>query len=88
MHFCLWTDRFWKDFHNGIFMQLSATQNFFQEGPPDNPGVNTRALSELFRISEKKAEEVTVQIEVSILEIYNEQIRDLLIAPAKSKDIK
>ena len=60
----------------------------FQEGPSTNPGVNTRALTELFRLAGERANDFTTEITVSILEIYNEQIRDLLINDPKSKQTK
>jgi kinesin family member C2/C3 len=47
-------------------------------GPPDNRGVNTRALEELFRRSRERSADWTDSISVSLLEVYNEQIRDLL----------
>lgn len=47
-------------------------------GPPDNRGVNTRALEDLFRKSSDRSEDFTDTISVSLLEVYNEEIRDLL----------
>ena len=41
-------------------------------------GVNTRALAELFARSSKRKAEIVDTISVSVLEIYCEQIRDLL----------
>mmetsp|Transcript_15855 Transcript_15855/g.36783 ORF Transcript_15855/g.36783 Transcript_15855/m.36783 type:complete len:245 (+) Transcript_15855:578-1312(+) len=41
-------------------------------------GVNTRALDELFTKSVGRANEISDEISVSVLEIYCEQIRDLL----------
>jgi kinesin family member C2/C3 len=48
------------------------------QGSATNRGVNTRALDELFQLSSARAPEVQDTISVSILEIYNESIRDLL----------
>jgi kinesin family protein C2/C3 len=47
-------------------------------GPPENPGVNTRALEELFQKTKARSSEWIDNITVSILEVYNEEIRDLL----------
>ncbi|CAJ1356747.1 unnamed protein product, partial [Effrenium voratum] len=48
--------------------------------PPENRGLLPRILQDLFRrVGEQKSEAVEFQCHVSYLEIYNEQIRDLLI---------
>ncbi len=59
-----------------------------QEGSKENPGVNYRAITELFKISEQRGDEYSIEISVSVLEIYNEQIHDLLVPPAKAKQKK
>ena len=41
-------------------------------------GVNTRALQQLFLLSKERQGVYTYKIKVSLLEIYNETIRDLL----------
>mmetsp|Transcript_9385 Transcript_9385/g.11317 ORF Transcript_9385/g.11317 Transcript_9385/m.11317 type:complete len:841 (+) Transcript_9385:48-2570(+) len=66
--------------------QTGSGKTFTMTGPepgssmstPENSGVNTRALGELFERSVKRADEVVDRISVSVLEIYCEQIRDLL----------
>lgn len=47
-------------------------------GPPDNRGVNTRALEDLFHKAHARRGEWNDTITVSLLEVYNEEIRDLL----------
>ncbi|GMH44370.1 hypothetical protein BSKO_12304 [Bryopsis sp. KO-2023] len=42
-------------------------------------GINYRALDDLFDIKGKRSEEVDFQINVQMLEIYNEVLRDLLV---------
>ena len=57
------------------------------QGNADQPGVNTRALSELFRLkSEREASGIeTVNVELTMVEVYNDQVKDLLRpVPAKS----
>ncbi len=44
-------------------------------------GVNTRSLSELFTRSGARSLEIRDTISVSLLEVYNEEIRDLLVEP-------
>ncbi|RCV17834.1 hypothetical protein SETIT_3G251500v2, partial [Setaria italica] len=58
--------------------QTGTGKTFTMEGVPENRGVNYRALEELFRMSEKRSTSVTYTFSVSILEVYNEKIRDLL----------
>lgn len=47
-------------------------------GPPEDRGCNLRALNDLFLRSNARRGEVQDVISVSIMEVYNEQIRDLL----------
>lgn len=66
--------------------QTGSGKTFTMTGPEpgssmatvENRGVNTRALDELFEKSAKRSDEVQDRISVSVLEIYCEQIRDLL----------
>lgn len=55
----------------------------------DNPGINQRALLELFDIVEQRQLDWDYSIVVSVLEIYNENVRDLLSVNFTEKmDIK
>lgn len=58
--------------------QTGTGKTFTMEGVPENRGVNYRALEELFRMSEERSSSVSYSFGVSILEVYNEKIRDLL----------
>ncbi|OEL34460.1 Kinesin-4 [Dichanthelium oligosanthes] len=58
--------------------QTGTGKTFTMEGVPENRGVNYRALEELFRMSEGRSTSVAYMFSVSILEVYNEKIRDLL----------
>ena len=49
-----------------------------------NRGVNYRTLAELFKISKERSDTFTYNISVSVLEVYNEQIRDLLATPSST----
>jgi hypothetical protein len=57
--------------------QTGSGKTFTMEGPGDDRGVNFRALSELFRIKAAR-KDYTYRIQVSMKEVYNEKIRDLL----------
>lgn len=54
-------------------------------GTEHNRGVNYRTLEQLFEISKERSETSTYNISVSVLEVYNEQIRDLLATSPTSK---
>ncbi|GJN09325.1 hypothetical protein PR202_ga27324 [Eleusine coracana subsp. coracana] len=60
-------------------------KTFTMEGTEKNRGVNYRTLEELFKIAEERKETVTYNLSVSVLEVYNEQIRDLLATSPSSK---
>jgi len=58
--------------------QTGSGKTYTIEGPADNPGVNSRALEEVFAVAEERADDVSYSFSASVLEIYNEQIFDLL----------
>lgn len=67
--------------------QTGTGKTFTMEGTERNRGVNYRTLEELFKIAEERKESVTYDLSVCVLEVYNEQIRDLLsTSPSKKYD--
>ncbi|KAJ1299133.1 hypothetical protein BS78_01G508300 [Paspalum vaginatum] len=69
--------------------QTGTGKTFTMEGTESNRGVNYRTLEELFKIAEERKESVAYDLSVSVLEVYNEQIRDLLsTSPSKKLEIK
>jgi len=68
--------------------QTGSGKTFTMEGPKENPGVNLRALKHLFKISEERHPQFQYKIKVSILEIYNERIHDLIKGSEKVLGIK
>lgn len=58
--------------------QTGTGKTFTMEGTPENRGVNYRTLEELFRVSEERSSLMRYEFFVSMLEVYNERIRDLL----------
>ena len=65
--------------------QTGTGKTFTMEGTVEKRGVNYRTLEELFKIAKERSENFTYKISVSVLEVYNEQIRDLLDASSASK---
>lgn len=58
--------------------QTGTGKTFTMEGTPENRGVNYRALEELFKESMERNSSHRYEFSVSMLEVYNEKIRDLL----------
>lgn len=62
---------------------------FVQSGPnnmtPVDWGVNYRALHDLFEMSQSREHVYSYEIGVQMLEIYNEQLRDLLATDSSHK---
>lgn len=65
--------------------QTGTGKTFTMEGTEQNRGVNYRTLEHLFDIAKERSETFTYNISVSVLEVYNEQIRDLLATSPTSK---
>ena len=61
-------------------------KTFTMMGPEKDPGVNLRAVQELLTVA-KQREKVTVKISANMLEVYNENVKDLLRDP-KEKEPK
>lgn len=58
--------------------QTGSGKTFTMEGPSSNPGLNQRALKLLFEETRDRGVDWHYSINVSVIEIYNEMIRDLL----------
>ena len=61
--------------------QTGSGKTHTMEGPPDDRGVNFRALAELFRLTADRGDDYEVEITVSLLEIYVGKVYDLLVDP-------
>ncbi|XWS58200.1 hypothetical protein CRYUN_Cryun08bG0014300 [Craigia yunnanensis] len=72
--------------------QTGTGKTFTMEGTPENRGVNYRTLEELFRVSGERGGVMKYELFVSMMEVYNEKIRDLLgensNQPTKRLEIK
>lgn len=65
--------------------QTGTGKTFTMEGTEQNRGVNYRTLEHLFEVAMERSETFSYDISVSVLEVYNEQIRDLLASGPTSK---
>jgi kinesin family member C2/C3 len=59
--------------------QTGTGKTFTMEGIEGARGVNYRILEELFQIIKEREGTFQYEITVSVLEVYNEQIHDLLL---------
>eukprot|EP00752_Nemacystus_decipiens_P004692 g4280.t1 len=65
--------------------QTGSGKTFTMEGPSSNPGVNTRALTNMFSIAKERSSDVKYTFHMSMMEIYNEAVYDLL---GNTKDVR
>lgn len=72
--------------------QTGSGKTYTLTGPEDlnkeTMGVNLRALNDLFLISEQRKELMTYTISINMLEIYNDEIRDLLVTDGSKKIVE
>lgn len=64
--------------------QTGTGKTYTMEGTDEARGVNYRTLEQLFRIIKEREQLYCYDIMVSVLEVYNEQIRDLLASGTQS----
>ncbi|KAL6570548.1 hypothetical protein OROGR_000098 [Orobanche gracilis] len=60
--------------------QTGTGKTFTMEGTDEARGVNYRTLEKLFDIIQEREKMFRYEVSVSVLEVYNEQIRDLLVS--------
>ncbi|XP_031504933.1 kinesin-like protein KIN-14R isoform X2 [Nymphaea colorata] len=63
--------------------QTGTGKTFTMEGTEESRGVNYRTLNELFRIIGERNGLLKYELSVSVLEVYNEHIRDLLASTSQ-----
>eukprot|EP00761_Pharyngomonas_kirbyi_P015002 gb/GECH01015033.1/.p1 GENE.gb/GECH01015033.1/~~gb/GECH01015033.1/.p1 ORF type:complete len:1229 (+),score=320.41 gb/GECH01015033.1/:1-3687(+) len=73
-------------FHVCIFAygQTGSGKTYTMEGPDGNPGINYRTLNDLFETVAER-EDYEYEISVSVMEIYMEQLIDLLNSEKQKK---
>merc|ERR1719226_60007 len=68
--------------------QTGSGKTFTMTGNKENPGLNVRVLTELFRIRDERRLDTDISISLMITEIYNETIKDLFVTRQKKLDVK
>nr|GMD03568.1 kinesin-like protein KIN-14I [Ipomoea batatas] len=72
--------------------QTGSGKTYTMSGPDEltkeTEGVNYRALGDLFFISEQRKNMMAYEVSVQMIEIYNEQVRDLLATDGLNKKLE
>ncbi|XP_015892040.3 kinesin-like protein KIN-14I [Ziziphus jujuba] len=72
--------------------QTGSGKTYTMTGPRElsekNQGVNYRALGDLFLIADQRRDTFHYDVAVQMIEIYNEQVRDLLVADGTNKRLE
>ncbi|KAA0152280.1 hypothetical protein FNF31_06655 [Cafeteria roenbergensis] len=68
--------------------QTGSGKTFTMSGSPDMPGITPRAIAKLFGLIESHKADMDVTVTASMVEIYNEQLRDLLYRAANVRNKK
>ena len=79
-------DNAWEGYHCCLFAygQTGSGKSYSMVGYGANKGIVPISCDEIFkRISLNQDKEKTFEVQVSMLEIYNEKVQDLLIKPDK-----
>ncbi|KAJ1271424.1 hypothetical protein BS78_06G127600 [Paspalum vaginatum] len=72
--------------------QTGSGKTYTMSGPDvtaeETWGVNYRSLNDLFEISQTRADSITYDVKVQMIEIYNEQVRDLLMTDGANRKLE
>ncbi|MCO5575842.1 hypothetical protein L7F22_029647 [Adiantum nelumboides] len=72
--------------------QTGSGKTYTMSGPTSfsekDWGVNYRALNDLFQISRDRKDVISYEVGVQMLEIYNEQVRDLLLIDSSNRRLE
>lgn len=72
--------------------QTGSGKTFTMSGPRDlteqSQGVNYRSLGDLFYLAEQRKDTFRYDVAVQMIEIYNEQVRDLLVSDGLNKRLE
>lgn len=78
-------DNAWQGYHCCLFAygQTGAGKSYSMVGYGANRGIVPITCEEMFRRIKASQDNVTYDVQVSMLEIYNEKVQDLLVPVAK-----
>jgi len=65
--------------------QTGSGKTHSMQGYGNDPGIYQRTFDELFKVMHDRSETVRIELRASITEIYNEEVRDLLVTEKKAR---
>lgn len=68
--------------------QTGSGKTFTMSGPRSDPGIYMKSLEDLFSQREDRSDEANIGIKIQLLEVYNENIRDLLVSEKEARMAK
>jgi len=68
--------------------QTGAGKSYSMVGPVGSPGIVYRAVKDFFNKRQEVSDGVKIELELSLLEIYNEEVRDLFNKSIDAKKLK
>lgn len=74
------------NYNNMLSTLTGSGKTYTMMGPDSNPGVNIRAIQELLKVCDERVN-VDYTMKVSMVEVYNETLRDLLCDSKTSKQL-
>lgn len=66
-----------------LYENIGSGIFFIMEGTPEGRRINFHTLKEIFQVAEERKTQYNYNILVSILEVYNEKIWDILATPTQ-----
>lgn len=61
-----------------VYGQTGSGKTYTMHGSADNPGIVPRVFKEIFRVMESELNFMSVQVEIKMIEIYNDKFNDLI----------
>lgn len=68
--------------------QTGSGKTYTMVGDDHNPGLYFTAVDEMYKIVKDRSKQMEYELTVSVIEIYNESVRDLLHKDQNKNEIK
>jgi len=67
--------------------QTGSGKTYTMEGPPEDPGISLRAVKAVFEQIDRRKDEHEAEVHLSMFEVYNEELKDLLDPKKKAMNM-